>query len=189
MRIIFIGPPGAGKGTQSVNLVRYLDIPHLSTGEMLRAAKESGSTLGQEAANHMDRGMLVPDYLIHELLGKRLEEEDCKKGFLLDGFPRTLSQAEQLDEFLRQHGTSLDVALAIEVSEDELVRRLSDRGREDDQPETIRRRLRGYEAETKPVLNYYRDQGLLQKVSGLGTMDEVFGRIQEVVDGITARRA
>jgi adenylate kinase len=189
MRIVFIGPPGAGKGTQSARLLRHLGIPHLSTGDMLREAIEAKTSIGMEAASYMKNGELVPDALIVSLLGERLERDDCQKGCLLDGFPRTLRQAEELDEYLRQKGSSLDVVLALQVDEDELVGRLSQRGRSDDRPDVIRQRLRDFKAKTSPVLDYYAQRGLLHKIHGQGTPDEVFGRIQKVIDGKTDRRA
>jgi len=188
MRIVFIGPPGAGKGTQSARLLSYLGIPHLSTGDMLRAAIESGSSIGKEAASYMNHGELVPDALIVDLLGERLEAGDCQKGCLLDGFPRTLGQAESLDDYLRQNGSALDVVLAIQVEEDELVGRLSQRGRSDDRPDAIRQRLRDFNAITRPVLDYYKERGLLHNVPGQGSPDDVFERIRNVVDGVAARR-
>src|SRR5262249_44404414 len=140
MRIVFLGPPGAGKGTQAQRLKVYLDIAHLSTGEMLRDAEEAGSELGCEAARFMNAGRLVPDEVVVGIVGERLSEKDCAHGCLFDGFPRTVPQAEELDRMLAERGMPLDLVLALDVAEPELVDRLLARGRPDDDRETIRER-------------------------------------------------
>ena len=187
MRLIFIGPPGAGKGTQSQRLIRHLGIPHLSTGEMLRNACRQKTAEGLIADEYMQSGRLVPDPVILRLVARRLEEPDCQPGCLLDGFPRTLGQAKALDEFLEQRGTPLDAALELKVDEEELVRRLADRARVDDSPEIIRLRLNDFFTETAPLCNYYRRRGLLFSIDGLGTQDEVFRRIVEVLSRLKRR--
>ncbi len=189
MRLIFIGPPGAGKGTQSQRLIRHLGIPHLSTGEMLRAACRNKTPEGLAADEFMQTGRLVPDPIILQLVGRRLDEPDCQKGCLLDGFPRTLVQAKALDEFLEQRGTPLDAALELQVDEEVLVQRLAGRNRVDDSPEIIRLRLGDFFKETSPLCNYYRRRGLLFSIDGEGTQDEVFRRIVEVLSRLKRRPA
>lgn len=193
MRIIFIGPPGSGKGTQSVRLVSYLGVQHLSTGDMLRQAKEAGTELGKRVSPYMDGGNLVPDDLIVGVVGDRLDDADCQPGWLLDGFPRTVAQAEALDLYLAGRSQRIDCAVELSVPDRELVRRLLRRAtqdpnpRADDSPEAIPHRLEVYHSDTEPVLNYYRDQQLLATIDGLGTEDEVFERIRGCVDGRATR--
>lgn len=178
MLIVFIGPPGAGKGTQSERLVRDLELPHLSTGEMLRDAMQDQTPLGCEVSEYMHGGQLVPDDLVVNIVKQRLDEPDCRSGCLLDGFPRTLHQAEQLQAFLTARGTPLDVAVALMVDRRELVRRLLGRQRNDDAPETIAQRLAVFQAETAPVLDYYRERDLLLTVDGMQPPDIVYADIQ-----------
>ncbi|HEX7378102.1 MAG TPA: adenylate kinase [Pirellulales bacterium] len=182
MRVIFIGPPGAGKGTQSARLLDYLGIPHLSTGDMLRQAVSDQTEAGRLAAPYMDAGQLVPDDVILKLMDERLRVGDCDKGALFDGFPRTLAQARGLDQMLARVGLPLDVALELNVDDAEVIRRLAGRGRNDDQPAVLAERLKGYWKTTRPLLHYYRDRGLLHVINGRGTTDEVFDRIRNVVD-------
>jgi adenylate kinase len=182
MRIIFIGPPGAGKGTQAERIVATYRLAHLSTGDMLRAARDAKTEIGQKADGYMSRGQLVPDEIIIAIIANRLEDPDCGSGYLLDGFPRTIAQAEALDAMLRQRSTPLDTVLELDVPEDELFRRLAGRGRTDDKPEVIRERLVAYRQQTAPLLDYYARQGLLQKVNGLGTVDEIFARVKTELD-------
>ena len=184
MRLVFIGPPGVGKGTQSERLVRHLNIIHLSTGEMLREACEKRTDLGQRVDKFMQSGELVPDELMLELVGERLQSEDCQRGYLLDGFPRTLGQAAALDAILAQRKTPLDLVLELTADADELIRRLAARGRKDDQPEIVRRRLEEYERQTAPLCEYYSRQNLLRTVDGQGTPDEVFSRIRAIIDNL-----
>ncbi len=178
MWIVFIGPPGAGKGTQSKRLAEYLNIPHLSTGEMLRQATAEGSDVGRIAQTYMEDGHLVPDAVIVQAVCDRLSQPDCEHGSLFDGFPRTLGQARALDEYLAQRGEEVYAALDFRVPEDALVARLAGRGRGDDTPETIRRRFRDFEAITKPLVHYYQQRGLLHVIDGIGTIDGVFDRIK-----------
>jgi adenylate kinase len=182
MRIIFIGPPGAGKGTQAERIVATYRLAHLSTGDMLRAARDAKTEIGQKADGYMSRGQLVPDDVIIVVIAKRLEDPDCGSGYLLDGFPRTIAQAEALDAMLRQRETPLDAVLELDVPEDELFRRLAGRGRADDKPEVIRQRLVAYRQQTAPLLDYYSQRGLLRKINGLGSVDEIFARVKTELD-------
>lgn len=178
MRIVFIGPPGAGKGTQSRRLARYLNIPHLSTGDMLRLAITEGSQVGQIAQSYMQQGHLVPDQVIMQVVCDRLAQPDCEPGSLFDGIPRTLGQARSLDQYLAERGEAIDAALDFRVPEEHLVARLAERKRCDDDPGMIRRRFRDFEAMTKPLRDYYEQRGLLHTIEGVGTVDQVFERIQ-----------
>jgi adenylate kinase len=189
MRIIFLGPPGVGKGTQSKRLVEYLQIPHLSTGDMLRQAYLDKNEVGILSQQYMSSGKLVPDPVILEIMGRRLDQNDCQKGCLLDGFPRTLGQARALDEFLAQRGTPLDGVLELKVDQEEIVNRLAGRGRDDDRPEIIRERLEHYARQTAPLEDYYRQRGLLHTIDGVGTTDEVFARIKQVLQDISRGNA
>ena len=191
MFIVFIGPPGAGKGTQSRRLLDYLKIPHLSTGEMLRAAKQVDPSLGQLAAQYMDGGRLVPDPIVMNIVGKRLDQPDCARGCLFDGFPRTIQQAKSLDETLAARGTRLDVVIELLGDENVLVARMLKRaaaeGRADDNPQTISQRMEVYRKQTFPLLNYYRTQGILSTFDALRHPDEVFADIRHCIDQLKNR--
>jgi adenylate kinase len=182
MRMVFIGPPGAGKGTQAERLVRTYHMAHLSTGDMLRAARDAKTEVGQKAEKYMSSGALVPDEIIVAIIAERLKSPDCEKGYLLDGFPRTIAQAEALDRMLTEKETPLGVVLELQVPEEELFRRLAGRGRADDNPAVIRQRLVAYRQQTEPLLDYYRRRGLLQSIDGLGTVDEIFDRAKAVLE-------
>jgi adenylate kinase len=189
MLVIFIGPPGSGKGTQAQRLAEHLGVPHLSTGDMLREAAEQGTEPGRLAAGYMEQGQLAPDELVIDIIGERLQQPDCAHGCLFDGFPRTISQAESLDERLHEDGRAIDLVVELQVNEEELVRRLllraeeSDKPRADDTREAIPKRLEVYRSQTAPVVEYYRRKGLLCEIDGEGPREEIFGRIRAAVDG------
>ena len=177
MRIILIGPPGAGKGTQCQRLLDLLAVPHLSTGEMLRNAVRQATPEGVAARQYMEQGQLVPDALIVGMVIKRLELADCRKGFLLDGFPRTLPQAATLDDLLERRAMSVDGVIELAVPREELVRRMTARRRADDNPEIFSKRIVSFEQQTAPLLEYYRRQKKLATIDGMGAADEIFQRI------------
>jgi adenylate kinase len=187
MRIILIGPPGAGKGTQCQRLASLLGVPHLSTGEMLRAAVQSRSPEGLQAAGYMQNGQLVPDAIIVGMVSNRLQARDCRNGCLLDGFPRTLPQAATLDELLERRAMSVDGVIELAVPRDELVRRMQARRRADDDPAIFARRIVSFEEQTAPLLDYYGRQGKLASSDGLGTAEEIFERIKAAVDRFATR--
>ena len=183
MRMIFIGPPGAGKGTQAEKIIAKYKTVHLSTGDMLRAARDAKTSIGLEAEKYMSTGQLVPDGVIIGVIAERLQLPDCQgAGYLFDGFPRTIAQAEALGQILAKNKTPLDVVLELRVPDEELLQRLSKRGRADDKPEAIQVRLVAYANQTKPLLDYYAQKGLLKTIDGLGTVDEIFARVEKVLD-------
>ncbi|HEX9814043.1 MAG TPA: adenylate kinase [Myxococcota bacterium] len=184
-RMLLLGPPGAGKGTQALRLAAKLGIPQIATGDMLRDAVASDTDVGRRAQDYMHRGELVPDAVVIGVAEERLSEADAESGFVLDGFPRTAAQAEALDALLERIGTSLERCVALVVDEDSLVTRLLGRaqieGRSDDSEETIRTRMSVYRAQTAPLVDYYRKRGILAEVDGLGSIEEVAKRIEEAL--------
>ncbi len=180
MLLVFLGPPGAGKGTQSTKLTEYFGIPHLSTGEMLRNAYSEGTKVGRLAEAYMTSGQLVPDPIILSIVGERLERGDFDKGCLFDGFPRTIGQAQSLDLSLKHRGTPLSGVLELRVDNAELEARLMSRGRADDRIDVVRQRLKSYHDATQPLVEYYEAQGLLRPIDGTGSPEEVFERIKKV---------
>lgn len=191
MRLVLLGPPGAGKGTQSQLMVAKYGIVQLSTGDMLRAAAAAGSTVGLRAKALMDRGDLVPDDIMIEIIDERLDRPEAANGFILDGFPRTVAQAEALERLLDEKGLSLDAVIEIVVDDERLQSRIENRIREtggaraDDTVETLKRRLAVYHAQTAPVVEYYRKKGVLKTVDGMGTMDEVSTAIEGLISTMT----
>jgi len=186
MRIILLGPPGSGKGTQAALLRDRLDIPHISTGDLLRNAVQQQTELGRKAKSYMDAGDLVPDDLMLGLIEERLGQADVANGFILDGYPRNLAQAEALDEVLERIGQPVDLALSVTVDEGEIVDRLSkraiDEGRSDDTEEVIRNRLRVYAEQTAPVAGHYAERGQLREVDGMGSIEEVNRRLLNAIE-------
>jgi adenylate kinase len=174
MRVVLLGAPGAGKGTQAVKLAEKLQIPHLSTGELFRHNISTGTKLGLEAKRYLDAGDLVPSELTNELVDDRLNEPDTRDGFILDGYPRSVPQAQALHDMLERRGTQLDAVVEFRVPQDELLERLRARGRADDTDEVILNRMNVYRDETAPLLEYYRNE--LKTVDAVGTVDEVFAR-------------
>ena len=205
MKIVMLGAPGAGKGTQAVRIAEQYGVPHISSGDIFRKNLKEGTELGLAAKAYMDQGLLVPDDLTTDLVISRLREEDCANGYVLDGFPRTLPQARALSEKLRAEGEQIDFALDIEVTDEEIVSRVSGRRicpkcgagfhtlynkpqidgicdicgaelmmRADDRPETVLRRLEVYHAETEPLIEYYKEEGILREVDGSQNIEKVF---------------
>jgi adenylate kinase len=190
VRVVLLGPPGAGKGTQAQIIAEHLGVPAISTGDIFRANVSGQTELGRQAKTYMDAGDLVPDEITVAMVKDRLAEPDAKAGFLLDGFPRTIAQAEQLRESLAELGQELRRVLELVVDEDELVRRLSGRRmlvdgemvqRDDDKPETVRRRLQVYREQTAPLSGFYESEGLLSRIDAIGEVDEVTARALEAL--------
>lgn len=181
MHLVLMGPPGAGKGTQSKVLCEYLDVPHISTGDLFRENIRLGTELGRAAQGFMDAGEYVPDEVTNGMLRDRLSEPDAKRGFLLDGYPRTLAQVRELDRMLEDEGTRLDLVVELTAARDTVVARLLQRaveeGRPDDTEEVIRRRLDIYDEQTAPLLSEYAGRGVLVRVDALGSVDEVRDRL------------
>jgi adenylate kinase len=209
MRIVLLGAPGAGKGTQAKKLIEKYGMPQISTGDLLRAAVKEGTKLGVEAKGFMDRGELVPDTVVLGMVEERLGKDDCKAGFILDGFPRNTAQAMALDDMLKTLGMPVDAALSVDVPFEDLMKRLTGRRtcrecgqmynvyfspsskegacdkcgaalfqRDDDREETIKKRLDVYSAQTAPLMDYYKAQGILKSVCGTGDIEAIFGRVQ-----------
>lgn len=214
MRVILLGPPGAGKGTQAVRIAERFDVPHVATGDLLRFAVEWETDIGLRAKEFMYAGELVPDEIVLELLQIRLSREDAAAGFILDGFPRNTAQADALDGILEKLGRELDVVVSLEVADEVIVQRLSSRWscptcgrafnrpadaggvcdrdgmklfqRRDDRPEVVRKRLEVFHAQTKPLIDYYEARGKLVHVDGVGELDEVSERIAKAMEAAAA---
>lgn len=214
MNLIFLGPPGAGKGTQAKKLSEKFQIPQISTGDLLREAKQRRTSLGMEAEKYMSAGQLVPDQLVIAMIRERLEKEDCRQGFILDGFPRTIPQAEALQATLRDLNTGLDRVLDLEVEPEEVVKRLSGRRqcgfckenyhvffkpapqgicekcgaqliqRDDDKEDVIRNRLEVYKKQTEPLKDYYKNKGVLMLIVGRGSIDDIFQDVLKAVSKV-----
>jgi adenylate kinase len=191
MRLILLGPPGAGKGTQSARLEQKYGIPQLSTGDMLRAAVKAGTPIGQKAKAVMESGGLVSDEIVIGIIADRIDEADCAKGFILDGFPRTVAQAEELTNLLKKKGKDLDAVIELLVDDGILLSRIENRAREtvaaggtvraDDNPEAFAKRLAQYHAQTAPVSHYYKSIGELRTVDGMAPIDEVTKQLDAVL--------
>ena len=212
MKIIMLGAPGAGKGTQAKQIADKYSIPHISTGDIFRANIKNGTELGKKAKQYMDQGALVPDELTCDLVMDRMQQDDCKNGFVLDGFPRTIPQAEALDAALEKINEKMDYAIDVDVPDENIVNRMSGRRaclncgatyhlisippkvegicdrcgseivlREDDKPETVQKRLKVYHEQTQPLIDYYKNQGILKSVDGTQPMDEVFKAIVTIL--------
>ncbi len=188
MNIVLFGPPGAGKGTQSKFLTEQYGLEHLSTGDLLRAEIQAETPLGLQAQELMSAGELVPDDLVVGMIRNRLKDDPKSKGFVFDGFPRTRAQAEALDSTLVKLGSSITVMLALEVEEEELVKRLLGRGETSGRPddkseEVVRKRIREYEKKTAPLKEYYEEQGKLRRIHGMGSIAEITARLTAAIDG------
>lgn len=178
MRIVLFGAPGTGKGTQSEKLVAEYGVPQISTGDLLRRAVADGTELGQKAKAAMDAGELVSDEVVIGMIRERLNRPDTENGFILDGFPRSLAQAEALDELLDGMGRPIEAVIHLEVDNEEIVQRLLDRGRADDNEDVIRNRLQVFQNQTQPLIEYYRAQGKFTAVDGMGGIDDIYERIK-----------
>lgn len=174
MRLVLVGPPGAGKGTQAVLLSEKLGIPHISTGDLFRANIGEGTELGLEAKSYMDAGNLVPTEITNRMVDARLDDADAQNGFLLDGFPRSVEQADALKEMLAKRGVKLDAVIEFQVDEDTVVERMLARGRADDTEDVIRNRMSVYRRETEPLIGYYKD--ILLPINAVGTVEEIHDR-------------
>jgi adenylate kinase len=212
MKIIMLGAPGAGKGTQAKQIANKYGVPHISTGDIFRANIKEGTELGTKAKGYMDQGLLVPDELTVALVADRINQPDCEKGFVLDGFPRTIPQAEVLDKTLNELNTAMDYAINVDVTDESIIERMAGRRacldcgatyhiktiptkvegicdtcgskvvlREDDKPETVKKRLEVYHQQTQPLIDYYQNQNILRTVDGLQPMDQVFNAIVEIL--------
>ena len=183
MRIILFGPPGCGKGTQATFISEALAIPHLSTGDMLRSAVSSGSEIGLKAKNIMENGGLVSDQIVLSIVEQRIAKDDCENGFILDGFPRTVNQAEKLD-LLLSTSHELDCVLRIKVDEEEIIKRLIARGREDDKPDIIKNRFKTYNSETQPLIPFYEKRKILFNINGMQEIEKVSDDVKKIIGAI-----
>lgn len=212
MKIIMLGAPGAGKGTQAKKIAAKYEIPHISTGDIFRANIKNGTELGKKAKSFMDQGLLVPDELTVDLVMDRIQKEDCKNGYILDGFPRTIPQAEALDQALKALGDKLDYAIEVDVPDENIVKRMAGRRacvhcgatyhivyaptkvenicdvcggdlilRDDDKPETVTKRLTVYHNQTKPLIDYYKEEGILATVDGTADLEDVFKAVVAIL--------
>jgi adenylate kinase len=185
MRIVLLGAPGSGKGTQAALMVKRLGRPHISTGLLLRNAAERGTELGLKAKSIIDRGELVPDEIMSDMIEERLSREDVANGFILDGYPRNLDQARSLDDMLERLGQPADIAIQIDVDSEQIIKRLANRAeqenRVDDSEDVVRNRMRVYHEKTAPVIDYYAGKGVLTHVMGDGPVDEIQERIISVL--------
>ncbi|WP_352420927.1 adenylate kinase [Proteiniphilum sp.] len=186
LNIVIFGAPGSGKGTQSAKLVEKYALKHLSTGDILRSEIKAGTELGKLADSYMSKGHLVPDELVIDILDSLIGKHRDAKGFIFDGFPRTLAQGEALGKMLEKHGEGIDAVLSLEVEEEELIDRLLKRGqisgRTDDNRETIESRLKVYHSQTEPLKEFYRTHGTLKNIEGVGSIDDIFGSIEKEID-------
>jgi len=181
MQLVFFGPPGAGKGTQAQRIVEQFGIPQISTGDILRAAVSAGTALGQQAGPLMAAGKLVPDELVVGIVEERLREADCARGFLLDGFPRTIPQAEALGRVLTKTGKEIQHVVSLEVPDEVIHERMKGRGRADDSPETVQKRLDEFRRLTAPLKEYYQRLGLLRTINGVGSLEEIAKAITQAI--------
>lgn len=184
INFLIFGPPGSGKGTQSVKLAEKFNLVHLSTGDMLRAEIAAGSKLGEKMSSIMSKGELVPDEVVVEMIAAKIDKTKGAAGFLFDGFPRTVAQTETLEKMLNDRGMKIDLMLVLDVDHDELVKRLTLRaeqsGRPDDKdPAVIENRIEVYKAKTEPIINYCRERGIYQPVNGMGSIEDIFNRLSE----------
>lgn len=188
LNIVIFGAPGSGKGTQSAKLVEKYGLKHLSTGDILREEIKADTELGKLADSYMSKGHLVPDELVIDILDNMIGKHSDTKGFIFDGFPRTLAQGEALGQMLEKHGEDIDAVLSLEVEEEELIDRLLKRGqisgRTDDNRETIESRLKVYHSQTEPLKEFYRTKGTLKNIEGVGSIDDIFGSIEREIDQI-----
>ena len=186
LNIVIFGPPGSGKGTQSQQIVKKYGLMHLSTGDMLRSEIEQGTKIGRKVNEFMDDGQLVPDEIVMKILYYKAVEHADSQGFVFDGFPRTIVQAETLDKMLEKRKAPIDAVISVEVKEEELFKRMmgraEDSGRSDDNEETIKKRIDVYKSQTMPLLEYYRNQGKLVSINGMDSVDVVFSNISRAID-------
>lgn len=179
MNLIMVAPPGAGKGTQAEKLAGKHDIPHIEMGGIIRTAIEESTPAGQKAKEYVDSGKLVPDDVVVDLIKERIEQPDCRNGFVLDGFPRTLPQAEAFEAMAEKNDIELDAVIHLDVSDEEVTSRLLDRGRDDDTPEAIEQRLEEYRNKTAPLIDFYQESGLLLEIDGEQSIEEVTKSIED----------